>query len=88
LYHAKKVWNKEIKVVPIVVASHTQEPYDTIVRTVPNKLISQGNREIKVLLRRLKWHIEADKWDRRKDYYDEDYSDLHFSDSDIPGLQI
>lgn len=88
LYHAKKEWDKDINVTAVVVASHTKEPYDTLVRTIPEFLLHQGNDELRMLLRRLKWHADSQKWDRRRDYYEDHIPELHFNKADIPGIQL
>ena len=87
-YHMRETYDINAKVKQIVIASHTQEPYDTVVRAVPFDLISKGADAIEDLTDRLKWHINEEKWDRRKDYYDTNLHTLEYDSDNIPEMNL
>lgn len=72
----------------VMVAAHKEEPYGTMVKKIPTGILRHGEKELDVLLRRLRWHIEADQWERPKSYYQDTISELEFNNSDIPELRL
>lgn len=61
-----------LPILTYVVASHTQEPYGTIVRRIDDALLDRGFQEIETLLEHLKFHVRENVWSYRPDYYKQD----------------
>jgi len=80
---------EDLPVATYVIAAHTKEPHETIVRRIDNALLRQGEQELDTLLDHLKFHIENDVWRRRPKYYQtNDVSVIQHDESEILPLNL
>lgn len=73
---------------PIMVVGKKSEPYGTIVRKIPEDVLHSGMKEMDMLMKRLKWHITEDKWQRRKGYYQDGIQSLDFDNANMPDFRL
>jgi len=89
-----KPWADKIKGLDVdkidtyCIVVRTKPPYDARLWKIHPNLLHQGTVEVNTLLNTLKWHIEEDKWEHRKSYYDHGVSTIELDENGLIPLRV